>query len=131
MVRRHEHHTRVVGAFVRIPKPLEDGKVRCNGCSSVVSLTKNGKIRKHKSPAGEDCAYVAFYAPRPSLDEVPEVVLPQTRPARSAPRDRSHPSRLDVGSECIDCGKWLPGERSVCGACSLVRSKNRGLGPGS
>lgn len=119
---RQQHH-RVVGAFVKIPAPLEPGKVRCLGCGAVVALTRNRKIRAHNSPAGEPCAYRASYK-RVDLAEVPDVEFPAARRGggrNSQPRGPKEPSRLDAGSHCRECGRWLPGERSLCGTCYATR----------
>lgn len=138
MAQRHQHHSRVIGAFVRIPEPLEDGKVRCLGCSAVVGLTKNGKIRRHKTPAGEDCAYTVSYAAPVKLDRLPPVsVPPESRPrARTTIRQRkagpdpssiANDSRLAPrNNECVDCGRWLPGERVLCGKCQRRRNIKKG-----
>lgn len=107
MTRPHDPHARVVTAFVRIPAPLEPGKARCNGCSAVVSVTKNGWLRKHRTPAGEPCAYRANYR-RVKLDEIPDVQLPGKRPGAAY-------------GECRECGRWLPGERTLCGQCAWKR----------
>lgn len=55
-----------------------------------------------------------------------------TRPPKLNPDGtRSHasrdqaPSRLDAGTACEDCGKWLPGERRVCGRCYVKRDEVR------
>jgi hypothetical protein len=122
VTKRKQPKSRVVGAFVRKPEPLEPGKVRCLGCSKVVTLTKNGKIRAHRTPDGkEDCAYTATYGRKVSVPKVQIVIPPQPRgPGERAARDRG-PSRLDAGSNCRECGKWIPGERSLCGACFAKR----------
>lgn len=124
--RARQRHNRVVGAFVKIPAPLEPGKVRCLGCGAVVALTRNHKIRAHNSPAGEPCAYRASYG-QVKLEEAPPVVLPVDRSQpRARPRKAARPpSRLDVGSHCVDCGTWLPGERSLCGMCAVARESSR------
>lgn len=123
-------HNRIVTAFVRKTQPLEDGKVRCAGCSAVVRLTPNGKIRAHKSPAGEPCAYKVSYAAPVHLDEIPAVVVrPAPKYTEPAPREPKppkppkvlSPSRLDIGSSCRECGVWLPGERSLCGMCYATK----------
>lgn len=62
---------------------------------------------------------------------LPEVVVqpqgkrcdPWSEPPPKRP-DRE-PSRLDVGTLCDDCGKWLPGERHVCGRCYVKRNAAR------
>lgn len=129
--RRHPKRGRTVTSFVRIPAELPPGKVRCAACWAVCTVTPTGKLRAHKSPAGEPCAHRATYATRAPLDSLPPVVLP---PVRTDPRPREpktppkprvapprEPSRLDVGSSCTDCGRWLPGERSLCGRCANHR----------
>ena len=129
MAHRHRHYAQIAKAFARIPRELEDGKVRCLGCSAVVGLTKNGHMRRHKSTAGEDCAYTATYAAPVHLDELPPVVVPpQSRERMTATqRERERESsRLDAGSECQDCGRWLPGERMVCGKCQRARNVAKG-----
>lgn len=126
MTRRRQHHTKIVGAFVRIPEPLEPGKVRCAACSKVVTLTKNGRLRKHKTPDGkEDCPYSVVYGKRVTVPKV-QIVIPTRKGAptsRQAARYKPElpPSRLDVGSTCEECGKWIPGERRLCGACFATR----------
>lgn len=128
MARRKHPRSRVVGSFVRIPEPLPAGKVRCAGCSAVVSLNKSGKMRAHQSPSGEPCAYSVSYS-KVHLEEIPPVVLPPAPayhpPREPKPKPPKPPSRLEAGSECVDCGKWLPGERSVCGKCSIKRNRSR------
>lgn len=120
MTRKHQPSSHVVTAFVKIPEPVPEGKVRCAGCSAVVAVSKNGRTREHHTPAGEPCAYRVVYAQPVAMDEAPPVELPQRkRPARSK-RPPREPSRLDAGSNCRECGKWLPGERQVCGACSVA-----------
>lgn len=136
MTRRHNHRAQVVTSFVRRPEELEDGKVRCNGCGRVVGLTSVGRTREHRTPAGEPCAYRVVYGESPAIDELPPVnVPPQKRDGyRSLRRPterpaRSEPSRLEAGSECQDCGKWLPGERIVCGRCFNKRQAARKAAP--
>lgn len=132
MARRHSHTARIVTAFMKIPEELEPGKVRCNGCGKVISLTKNGRTRRHKTPAGEPCAYVVTYAKPIELIERPEIKIrptpkytPGRDPAVRGPQGPDPYSRLEAGSECEDCGRWLPGERHVCGRCSNHRKANR------
>lgn len=127
MVARHNRHAQVVTAFVHIPAELEDGKVRCNACAAVVGVTPNGRTRDHKTPAGEPCAYRVTYKQPVDLAEVPEVVIP-VAPKRwdwTGRVGRNPDSRLDNGSECEDCGRWLPGERRLCGRCSNHRAAKR------
>lgn len=59
MTRRRQHRAQVVGSFMKIPKPLEEGKARCAGCSKVVAITPTGRLRRHRSPRGDDCAFQA------------------------------------------------------------------------
>lgn len=131
MVRRHSPRARIVTRFTRIPEEIPDGKVRCAGCGKVVSLTPNGHTRRHNTPKGDPCAVRATYAKPIHLDEIPEVQLPPaprydapTEPRARASR-KNEASRLDVGSKCEDCGRWLPGERYVCGKCSNARNAAR------
>ena len=123
MARRHTHHVRVVGKFVRIPEVLPDGKVRCPLCYRVFHPTATGGVRMHRDPEGVDCPFRG--GGEASIDEVPPVVVPPHPPKRNAwvPRDPATPSRLDSGSNCEDCGKWLPGERRLCGQCSLAKGR--------
>lgn len=120
MTRKRNASGQVITAFVRIPKPLEDGKVRCNGCMAVVALTPNGHLRKHRTPAGEDCAYQATYATPIPLDELPPVDLPN--PPRQKPRARDGSNAWQDG-ECKHCGKWLPNGRTVCGYCMATKGR--------
>lgn len=124
---------RIVTAFAKIPAPLPPGKVRCLGCSAVVSLTKNGHIRAHRSPAGEPCAYRATYVKPITLTDVPPIAVPERRkpPGRKPKPDLPRPAPVVTDSrgnavpyrgECVDCGKWLPGERTVCGRCANRRN---------
>ena len=128
MARRHVHRAQVVTRFVRIPEEIADGKVRCNGCGKVVALNKNGSTRMHNTPAGEPCAYRVVYARPVELDEVPPIVIPPQR-GGDGPRPRTpverEPTRLDVGSNCRECGRWLPGEREYCGKCANAREAAR------
>lgn len=121
MTQRHTHHTRVVTRFTRIPEPLPDGKVRCI-CGKAVALTPNGRIRRHKTPAGDECTHDAFYNDPPDV-EAPPVAIPITRPRMRQPRDSGEMARLDVGSYCLTCDRWIPGERSYCGQCLRKRGR--------
>ena len=77
---RHRKPTRRVNPKPSlIPKPLEDGKVRCPGCSAVVTLTPNKRLRAHRAPSGEDCAVRAYGRPV-KLDELPPVIFPKNGP---------------------------------------------------
>lgn len=118
MTRRRQPHVRVVTSFTRILGELEDGKVRCL-CGKAVKPTSAGRLARHLTPSGDDCTHFASYRDPVRLDEVPEVVLPQPREPAEKPEKPA--PRLDVGSACKVCGKWLPGERSLCGRCSVTR----------
>jgi hypothetical protein len=119
MARRHQHHSRIVGRFVKVPEPLADGKVRCPGCSRVLAPTRTGGIGRHVDKYGDPCPVTIRGNQPVELDEVPPVKVPAHPPKRNGwtRRPPAEPSRLDVGSTCRECGKWLPGERSLCGAC--------------
>lgn len=125
--RAGSRRNRIVTNFVRIPKPLGEGEVHCAACFQVVTLTKNGHTRKHRTPAGEDCAYRATYGQHVQLDELPPVTFRKPRTATGKPRDKAtkDPSRLEAGSRCRECDKWLPGERSLCGRCAVAADQDR------
>lgn len=128
MTRRHQPQARVVTAFTKIPEPLKDGRVRCI-CRRTVRLTKAGRIPRHNMPNGDPCAHEAVYRPRPEQPiELPAVHMPPTRGySGTTIADRADPEtpRLLAGSRCADCGKWLPGERSLCGRCGARRERER------
>ena len=122
MARHHQPTRRVNPKPSLIPQELEPGKARCAGCSAVVTVNRSGTLRRHRAPSGEDCAYrVGVREVR--VEDLPPVVLPPVRgnrPQVSKATPVRPPSRLDVGSNCKRCGKWLPGERSLCGACAAA-----------
>jgi hypothetical protein len=128
MTRRHHPSSKVVTAFTKIPQPLTDGRVRCI-CSRTLALTKAGRIPRHNMPNGDPCAHEAVYQPRPQPIALPDVHMPPTRGYTSTPTlaDRADPDtpRLLAGSCCVDCDRWLPGERSLCGRCGVRRERER------
>jgi hypothetical protein len=105
------------------------GQVRCAACGRGVTPTVNKKLRAHNAPDGTPCAHRAFYAEPVALDEIPPIVIgPEPKYREPRPRKASEPrppSRLEAGSECVDCGRWLPGERSLCGRCANRRAATR------
>lgn len=113
-------------AFAKItaaePPPLIEGKVRCPSCRNVVTPTSTGRLRRHRDLFGSDCLNIAN-GEDVTLAEIPPVIIPPP-PAPSSGRrtknDPKPPSRLDVGSTCQSCGKWLPGERRLCGRCQIL-----------
>lgn len=97
------------------PKP---GQTSCPVCRQAVAVTPRENLRAHNDLFGNPCPNRSRLVS--TQIEAPAVVLPlQNRPPRSKSEKRpaGEPSRLDVGSECRECGKWLPGERSLCGRC--------------
>jgi hypothetical protein len=125
VTQRHTHHARVVKAFVRKPEDMGDGKVRCL-CGKPVTVTKSGRLRRHKTPKGDECTHQAFYNKRPDVEAPPIVIGPEPKYREWQPRvlrEERPPSRLDVGSLCETCEKWIPGERSFCGQC--LRQRHR------
>lgn len=104
------------------PPSLLDGQVRCPACRSGVAVTKSGALWRHHDLFGGYCGNVAAPADGEPL-EAPDVVVPP--PPREGRENRSDPSRLDVGSHCRECNRWLPGERSLCGRCSILQGRAR------
>jgi hypothetical protein len=101
-------------------KPLPEGRVYCHACDGAASLTPNKHLREHRTPQGDPCPNrTSGLEPRVHLNEIPEGFVHQPAPHTVArtKRPEGEPSRLDVGTGCRECGKWLPGERSLCGAC--------------
>lgn len=111
----------------RTPKvrrePAVDDRPECPRCGVRVNLNHRGRISAHKAPSGNacPCRMLAVVIEAPPVD-LPPVPKPPARASRP-PRDPDEPSRLDAGSNCEDCGKWLPGERSVCGRCYVHRTR--------
>lgn len=114
------------------PKPeaeIPEGHAKCSACAFVGKVLPSGLLNRHHStrrdghcpskvPAGVKLEVVA-----PPV-VIPERMHPVSAGGTSAPPKRpdSEPSRLDVGSHCRECGKWLPGERSLCGRCSVRKA---------
>lgn len=118
-------------ADVRRKKPPPEGKVRCSGCGKYV--TQHGmRLRRHNDKSGFPCPEVRVPGVEVHLSEVPPVNLPPepkwrpASPSRASAgprREKDEPARLDAGSSCRECGKWLPGERSLCGRCSVLQGR--------
>lgn len=127
LVGRPDHDMRATAA----PPTLREGQVRCPVCRNATSLTPRGYLRQHRDLFGDTCTNKATGERVPFV--APPVVLPRVRtgpvrdPANTPERYKRPPgeSRLDVGSECRDCGKWLPGERILCGRCYVRRDASR------
>lgn len=128
-VRRSHGHAILTGNPSRTsrgavaPPELRGNQKRCPVCRNGVATTVTGKLRKHVDLFGADC-YNRNPGDLPPIGEVPPVVLPRVRDRQAGAQSRTArpdeerpPSRLDAGSECRECGKWLPGERSLCGRC--------------
>lgn len=96
---------------------LKPGQHRCPVCRAGATLTTRGSLRAHNDLFGDRCWNKA--TGEATGITAPPVVVPagNTSPL---PRPPSEASRLDVGSSCRDCGKWLPGERSLCGRCYAI-----------
>lgn len=123
MTRRHRPHSRVVTAFTKLPEPLADGRVRCI-CGRVVRLTTRSRLRAHTMPNGDPCAHTATYQSPPKLTEIPDVKIRTAGAGHGIAADPDQP-RLLAGSHCIDCHRWLPGERNLCGQCGRRREQER------
>lgn len=97
-----------------LPAP-PDGKVRCPSCHANTSLTQLGYLRKHRDLAGFPCTNKRPLVDVQSLDVLPEVSLVDHRASTpDSPRGR------DAWGECRECGKWLPGQRTLCGLCGAT-----------
>lgn len=115
----------------REPKPIPEGKVRCEACGKVVTVL-GVRLRRHKDSSGFPCVNMRAPGAELHLSDAPPVNLPpepKWRPATraratAAPRrEEGEPARLEAGSSCRECGKWLPGERSLCGRCSVLQGR--------
>jgi hypothetical protein len=89
--------------------PLLSNQVRCI-CGKGVTLTRNGNLRKHKSPQGDECPIVT-YGTVIELAEVPHVNINGDR------------CRLSPSGQCYDCNKPVSGERRFCGQCLRERGR--------
>lgn len=103
-------------AVVLAPPELRPGQVRCPVCRNATGLTPLTKVlRKHRDLFGEPCWN------KSQMETVklvaPPVVLPRGGGQAGAEPAVAGQSRLDGGSLCTSCGKWLPGERTLCGRC--------------
>lgn len=111
-------------APVKKPKPIPEGKAKCTLCGKVATLLNGGRrLRKHKTPSGDACPSIAAPDATRGLTVAPPVNLQPLKTSGRARRDESEPSRLDAGSECRSCGKWLPGERQLCGRCFATKKR--------
>lgn len=126
-----------------IEPPVPDGKVRCPVCRRILTPTPNGRIRQHKDPQRGDCNGAGrVVAPSTVTDHesvaaaIEESARRITTPTRkttahptahTTPEDRGPyaadpaKSRLEAGSLCQGCGRWLPGERQLCNRCQRER----------
>lgn len=123
-------HARQFGAARSIETAaisIPDGKALCSACERVVGLTPNKHLRRHNDRRGVECSNrISGHEEATGLTAEVEMPTP-TRGKRPAamPKPPSEPSRLDVGSNCVECGKWLPGERSLCGRCYATGERGR------
>lgn len=97
------------------PEPIPEGRKQCPACHKVLTPTPLGYFRKHTGPSGARC-----WNKNPG-DLPPVVAPPVVAPPVTLPpiRAAERVTRLDAGSKCRECGKWLPGERSLCGRCAI------------
>ena len=95
-------------ADVRRKKSIPEGKVKCPSCGKAVSPVGT-RLRRHKDKDGWPCPEMRVPGVEVKLTEAPPVQITD-RKADVSPK-----------GECRECGKWLPGERSICGRCSLLQ----------
>lgn len=95
-------------AAVVAPPALADGQARCPACRNGAHLFANGTLRRHRDLFGNTCWNRRAPGSEVHLTEVPPVVINAHATAEKG--------------KCRECGKWLPGERSLCGRCSVLRS---------
>jgi hypothetical protein len=118
MPRHHQPTRRVNPKPSIIPAALVDDKVRCPGCSAVVTPTPNGHVRQHNAPSGEPCAIRTVVAgERVKLAELPDVSF---RPGQDPREPRpERPKR-----------EWVPGRYvKVTPPPPEVVARNAGLAP--
>ena len=102
-------------------RPIErptKGTIRYHVCDASTTLTPGGRLKAHDIPGGGIRCINKKVLHAVKVD-APPVVVPSTRSGAER-RPSTEPSRLDAGSECRECGRWLPGERSLCGRCSVL-----------
>jgi hypothetical protein len=118
------------GATERPLEPLgkRGREFRCPLCMRPVGVTPRGRAGRHVDQRGDSCPGSGLVV---RDNEVPHELPPVSiadRPVQ--PRGEVIPhadaavegaARLDVGSSCLTCGKWIPGERSYCGRCMAKR----------
>lgn len=118
MVREH-NGSRTPQHARSVERPTASGPdvQRCPVCDVAVKLTQKTRLlSKHRTNDGYECPN------RRTRERIELAALPpvefdaRVRPPRIQ-RAADEPSRLDAGSNCQDCGKWLPGERRLCGRC--------------
>ena len=91
-----------------VPVPdLRVGQVRCPVCRNGVGLTPTGRVRSHVDLFGNLCH-------NRSNGEHLHV---EAQPVVLDDGNAQPLIKADAGSLCRECGKWLPGERRLCGRC--------------
>lgn len=73
--RKHVYH----GVPRNPADEVTEGRARCI-CGRSVLILPSGRLRKHRTPTGDDCTHQANYGPQVHLDELPPVVF--DRPKR-------------------------------------------------
>jgi len=95
----------------KLPK-LAPKQVRCPVCLNGANFSRpnSGKLRYHVDLRGYPC-------PNRIPPGVEHVHLEDYEPAPDEP-DGRYAKRTGT---CVHCGKWVPGERTVCGACVAAK----------
>ena len=104
-----------------VPPLLKPGQARCPACRNGAGITSETRLRSHSDLFGTPCGNRVRSLEWAPI-EAPPVHLPPPAVGEAAQRvrrARQEPSRIDAGSICQGpgCGKWLPGERKLCGRC--------------
>lgn len=105
----------------RVPKPADD-RPTCPSCGSRVNVTDN-RIAAHTASSGNACKRRLMEPPKVVAPPVHLPPVPHPPSRHVAERAQDNLSRLDGGSECRECGRWLPGERQLCGSCFVQVSR--------
>lgn len=112
------------------PDPVPDGYARCD-CGKVCKVLKSGRLKMHKTPRGYECSGTVGHRDIPLAVVLAEEAdaYAQQEPIGSAPETYKRPrhrvlTRADKAyaapkGQCRVCGKKLPGERTLCGACGV------------